>query len=110
MYPSGMWKWRRCCQQQNFHQQNVDRIDGEIERLSSELQEVLDSLKESTEAVELKRNSITEIEKTIEASHTTKSDTETKLKDDIAHKEELSAKQKNLLYRQGIPGRENDRP
>jgi chromosome segregation protein len=84
-------------QQQNFHQQNVDRIDGEIERLSSELQEVLDSLKESTEAVELKRNSITEIEKTIEASHTTKSDTETKLKDDIAHKEELSAKQKNFF-------------
>lgn len=84
-------------QQQNFHQQNVDRIDGEIERLSSELQEVLDSLKESTESVELKRNSITEIEKTIEASHTTKSDTETKLKDDIAHKEELSAKQKNFF-------------
>ena len=38
-----------------------------------------------------------EIEKTILASHTTQSDTELKLKEDIASKEELSAKQKNFF-------------
>lgn len=84
-------------QQQNFHQQNVDRIDGEIQRLDAELAEVLSGLLESTEAVAHKQNSIEEIEKTIEASHTTKSDTELKLKEDTGRREALNAKQKNFF-------------
>ncbi len=84
-------------QQQSFHQQNVERIDGEIARLTGELAEVLTGLEESTEAVELKKNNIAEIEKTIEASHTTKSDTELKLKEDTGRREELTAKQKNFF-------------
>ncbi len=84
-------------QQQNFHQQNVERIDGEIGRLKEELDEVVDGLKTNEEDVVRKRANIDELEKTIAASHTTQGDTELKLKDDIAHREELSAKQKNFF-------------
>lgn len=84
-------------QQQSFHQQNVDRIDGEIDRLTEELNEVIDSLKKNEEDVTLKKENIEELEKTILASHTTQGDTESKLKNDMIHKEELSAKQKNFF-------------
>lgn len=84
-------------QQQNFHQQNVERIDGEIDRLKEELDEVVDGLKTNEEDVVRKRANIDELEKTIAASHTTQGDTELKLKDDITHREELSAKQKNFF-------------
>ena len=56
-----------------------------------------DSLEAGWEDVELKKESILEIEKTILASHTTQTDTEEKLKEDIASKETLSAKQKNFF-------------
>ena len=84
-------------QKEEFHRQNVERILGEIERHESELKEVKDGLQSSKEDVERKKESILEIEKTIVASHTTQSDTERKLKEDIAAKEELSAKQKNFF-------------
>ena len=84
-------------QQQGFHQQNVDRIDGEIARFKGELDEVEEGLKLSGEDTTKKEQDILEIEQTIAASHTTQSDTEIKLKDDIARKEELTAKQKNFF-------------
>ena len=84
-------------QQQNFHQQNVERIDGEIRRLSEELNEVLEGIKSNEEEVTQKKNTIEELEKTIIASHTTQDDTELKLKEDVVHKEELAAKQKNFF-------------
>ena len=84
-------------QQQGFHQQNVDRIDGEIARFTGELNEVEEGLKLSGEDTTKKEQDILEIQQTIAASHTTQSDTEIKLKDDIARKEELSAKQKNFF-------------
>ena len=84
-------------QQQGFHQQNVDRIDGEIARFTGELQEVEEGLKLSGEDTTKKEQDILEIQQTIAASHTTQSDTEIKLKEDIARKEELTAKQKNFF-------------
>lgn len=84
-------------QTEEFHKQNVDRIMGEIERHEAELQEVKDGLNLSKEEVERKKENIIEIEKTILASHNTQSDTEIKLKEDIAAKEELSNKQKNFF-------------
>ena len=84
-------------QQDDFERQNVERILGEIQRYEAELQEVKEGLQLSKEEVEQKKESILEIEKTILASHTTQSDTEIKLKEDIASKEELSAKQKNFF-------------
>lgn len=84
-------------QQAEFHRQNIERIEGEINRHELELKEVRDSLQAGREDVELKKESILEIEKTIMASHTTQTDTEGKLKEDIASKEALSAKQKNFF-------------
>ena len=84
-------------QTQGFHQQNVDRIDAEIARLNEELEEVTNGLKTSLDDVTFKEQSIVEIEQTIKASHTTQSDTEVKLSEDVAHKEELVNKQKTFF-------------
>ncbi len=84
-------------QQQGFHQQNVDRINGEIDRFTAELAEIKEGLVKCQEDIETKNNNILEIEQTITASHTTQSDAEKKLRDDITKKEELSAKQKNFF-------------
>ncbi|MBD5522524.1 MAG: chromosome segregation protein SMC [Lachnospiraceae bacterium] len=84
-------------QKEGFHKQNIDRIDAEIERYDLELKEVKEGLQLGKEEVERKKESILEIEKTILASHTTQSDTEIKLSEDIASKEELTAKQKNFF-------------
>ncbi|WP_342756014.1 chromosome segregation protein SMC [Kineothrix sedimenti] len=84
-------------QQQGFHKQNVDRIDSEIARFMSELMEIKDGLERNEKDIERKAQSIVEIEKTIVASNTSRSDAEVKLKDDITKKEELSAKQKNFF-------------
>ena len=84
-------------QQQGFHQQNVDRINGEIERLTQELEEIQEGLRRNEEDIETRERNITEIEKTIADSHTVEGDTEKKLRENIAIKEELNAKQKNFF-------------
>ncbi|MCH5249350.1 MAG: chromosome segregation protein SMC [Lachnospiraceae bacterium] len=84
-------------QKEDFHKQNVDRINAEIERYESELNEVKEGLQLGKEEVERKKESILEIEKTILASHTTQSDTEIKLNEDLKSKEELSTRQKNFF-------------
>ena len=84
-------------QQQGFHQQNVDRINTELERSKSELSEIEDGLLGNTRDIEQKENNIRQIEETIQASHTSQNDTEKQLQEDITKKEELSAKQKNFF-------------
>ena len=84
-------------QQQGFHQQNVDRIDGEMKRFEEELAEILEGLSKCREEIENKKNDIQAIEQTIVASHTTQNDAEKKLREDVAKKEELTAKQKNFF-------------
>ena len=84
-------------QQQGFHQQNVDRINTELERSKSELSEIEEGLLGNTRDIEQKENNIRQIEETIQASHTSQSDTEKQLREDITKKEELSAKQKNFF-------------
>ncbi len=84
-------------QQQGFHQQNVDRINTELERSKSELSEIEEGLLGNTKDIEQKENNIRQIEETIQASHTSQSDTEKQLQEDITKKEELSAKQKNFF-------------
>jgi chromosome segregation protein len=90
-------KAEKLLQMQGFHQQNIERIDSEIARLSGELAEIRAGLEKNKEDVRLKQENITEIEQTILASHTTQGDTESSLKEDIARKEELAAKQKNFF-------------
>ncbi len=84
-------------QQQDFHQQNVDRINGEIERYAGELKEIEEGIEKSGQDTVLKEASIDQITQTIAASHTTQDDTEKKLKENVEKKEELTAKQKNFF-------------
>jgi len=82
-----------------FEQSNVERIEGEIRRARSELAEILEALEENRLGAEEKRKSIAEIEKTIEASFQAQSESEGKLKNAAAHKEELSSRQKTFFAR-----------
>ncbi|MDD6628718.1 MAG: chromosome segregation protein SMC [Lachnospiraceae bacterium] len=84
-------------QSADFQRQNLERVDAEIARHSAELEEVQQGLHLGKEEVERKKASILEIEKTIAASHTTQTDAEKKLKEDIENKEQLSTKQKNFF-------------
>jgi chromosome segregation protein len=84
-------------QSADFQRQNLERVEEEISRHSAELHEVQEGLHLGKEEVERKKESILEIEKTIAASHTTQTDAEKKLKEDVEQKEELSAKQKNFF-------------
>ncbi|HKM04158.1 MAG TPA: chromosome segregation protein SMC [Lachnospiraceae bacterium] len=84
-------------QKQEFEQQNRSRIDGEIARFTNELNEIKEGLANNFRDVELKKQSIIEIEKTLLASNTSQTDTEKKLKDDFKRKELLTTKQKNFF-------------
>ena len=82
-----------------FRQSNVERIQGEIGRSQAELAEILDALEENARELERRQHNITEIEKTIEASFQAQSESQTKLKEDLARKEELAARQKTFFAR-----------
>jgi len=82
-----------------FKQENADRITGEIERSQSELEEILEALKKNAQEVEDKKQSILEIEKTIAASFDVQNESQIKLKEMAARKEELSAEQKSFFKR-----------
>ncbi|MBD5395402.1 MAG: chromosome segregation protein SMC [Lachnospiraceae bacterium] len=84
-------------QQQDFHQQNVNRISGEIDRFTSELEEIEEGLVKSSEDIKIKEENILQIQKTIADSHTVQNDTQKQLQEDIAKREELSARQKNFI-------------
>lgn len=96
-------------QVQGFEQTNLDRIDGEIARLEEELQEIREGLARNALEAREREGQITEIEKTIAASHTSQSDDQSKLQEDIAQKEKLSAKQKSFFgTREELAGRMGD--
>ena len=84
-------------QQQDFHQQNVDRISGEIGRYADELKEIEEGIAKSGQDTVQKEHDIEQIIQTIEASVTTQGDTEKKLKEDIEKKDQLTLKQKNFF-------------
>ncbi len=84
-------------QNADFKRQNLERVDGERDRYRAELNEVKEGLHLGKEEVERKKESILEIEKTIEASHTAQTDAELKLKEDVGTKEELTGRQKNFF-------------
>ena len=96
---AGEWevKVEKMRQALDYKQANVDRIGGELERAQAELNEILEALTENAQEVERKKNNILEIEKTIAASHENQDASRKKLDEDIAKKEELSAKQKDFF-------------
>lgn len=96
---AGEWevKVEKMRQALDYKQANVDRIDGELERAQAELNEILEALTKNAQEVERKKNNILEIEKTIAASHENQDASRKKLDEDLAKKEELSAKQKDFF-------------
>lgn len=84
-------------QTQEFQNQNLDRIVGEITRFTNELNEIKEGLEKAAADIEQKEGSILEITQTISASNTAQGDTENTLKDCASRKEELTAKQKNFF-------------
>lgn len=86
-------------QKQEFEQINADRMQEELDRIAYEMREVVGGLERSETEIKEKEENIIEIEKTISNSGTAKSDTETKLKNDIDRKEELNKKQKSFFSR-----------
>ncbi len=91
-------KVEKMLQTQTFHQANVDRILGEVERLQAELSEILQALEENTAQVVEREAHIQELEKTIAASYDAQNESEGKLKEALKKKEELSGKQKNFFH------------
>ena len=84
-------------QRQGFEQQNLNRVDNEIERHEEEKKEIEAGIQLGQSDITYKTNNIAEIEKTIEASHTAKSDTRLKLDKAIEKRDELNAKQKSFF-------------
>ena len=84
-------------QKQEFAQQNVNRIEDEEKKLLAEQEKIDAELKGAEEDIINKQNDILNLQKTIAASDTSKSDEEDELKETIARKEELSAKQKGFF-------------
>ena len=87
----------RMLQTQGFHQANLDRIEGEMEHLLSELREIEQALQENEALIQEKQRNIESIERTILSSEEEQSTAQKKLKADIAHREELNASQKNFF-------------
>ena len=90
-------KVEKMLQTQGFHQQNVDRIESEIDRYAKELTEVNQGLSDTETTIEEKKQNIDALQQTILASHTSQTEAEKKLKEDMDLKEQLTAKQKNFF-------------
>ncbi|MCI7790939.1 MAG: chromosome segregation protein SMC [Lachnospiraceae bacterium] len=106
----GEWdvEYEKMLQKQEFEQTNLDRIESEITRLTSELTEVREGLANCQAEADLRKHNIEEITKTIEASHSAQSDAEISLKEKQQTKEGLSQKQKNFFStREEISERKN---
>ena len=84
-------------QQQEFGQQNLDRIDGEISRLCGELEEIDGELEKNRITIQKKQNDIQEIMLTIENSHTAQDEAQEKMNADVVRKETLTDRQKNFF-------------
>ncbi|MCL2052131.1 MAG: chromosome segregation protein SMC [Lachnospiraceae bacterium] len=99
-------KVEKLFQQQGFHQQNIERIDGEITRMEGELKEIKEGLLKNKEDVRVKEENIAAIEKTIAASHAQQDNTKLSLEEDILKKDELVTKQKSFFgEREGLAER-----
>lgn len=100
-------KVEKMLQTQEFHQSNLDRIEGERERLLTELSEIEQALKDNASQIEEKQRNIAALERTILSSDEEQSAAEKKLKEDMSVREGLSDKQKNFFReREELAGRQ----
>jgi len=80
-----------------FHEQNVNRIQGEIDRFHRELEEILISIEVSKQDVTEKLAAIEELKASILHSETVMEEAGEKLKKALAEKEELNNRQKRFF-------------
>ena len=76
---------------------NVLRTEEEINRLGEEIREIDQKIRLEDEEIEVRKNNITEIEKTLEASSDSKDSDEDAMKQAMARKEEIASKQKSFF-------------
>lgn len=80
-----------------FHEQNVSRIQGEIDRFTKELEEIAINIEVSKQDVEEKHKAIQELTDSIIHSDEILAEAQVVLKEEMAKKEELSGKQKKFF-------------
>ena len=80
-----------------FHEQNINRIQGEIDRFARELKEIEVSIENSKQDVVDKLAAIEDLTNQILHSDEILGESQKKLKEAIAQKEELSGKQKRFF-------------
>ncbi|WP_026651110.1 chromosome segregation protein SMC [Butyrivibrio proteoclasticus] len=90
-------EYEKIAQKQEFKQQNIDRVDADIEAEEKALEEIMDSLKANEESLNQSRSDIEEIRLTIEASSDVQSETTKELDEMKDKKNELSLSQKEFF-------------
>jgi chromosome segregation protein len=83
-----------------FHQTNIDRINGEIEKFDAEREELLKNAQNSKEDIKKKQHDIDEIKKTIAASSDSRGEMEETLQASIQQKEQMSADYRGFFQKQ----------
>ncbi len=84
-------------QKQEFMQQNVNRIDEDLERVKGELNEIIETLESSKSDTEQKKEDIKKLTETIEASYSAQDEDKEKLEEYQQKKVSLQEKQKNFF-------------
>ena len=84
-------------QQAGFHQENMDRIDQEIEKLQEELKNIHISFEESHADAENKQHAIDEIQLTIQAAGEHQQQLNEQLKAALAEKDSMSSEYKDYF-------------
>ncbi len=84
-------------QKQEFEQSNLNRIKEETDRYIREKEEVVNSRNLTDKEIEVKKENLEQIKETIKASFTSQSESEKKLNEDIARKEDLISKRKKYF-------------
>jgi chromosome segregation protein len=84
-------------QTESFHQTNLDRIQGEVNRNRTELTRIQTSLTEIKEDAKLKEESILVLQQTVADSMASQTVEEKKLKEDQTKREELSIRLKKFF-------------
>ncbi len=90
----------------DFKQANLDRIDSDLAKSEEELSNVLAALESNANMIKENKDSIAQIESTIEMSYTVAENQQNQMKDNLAKKKELSDKQKRFFEdREALAGR-----
>ncbi|SFP89318.1 condensin subunit Smc [Butyrivibrio proteoclasticus] len=90
-------EYEKIAQKHEFQQQNLNRVESDIETLEKGLQEILDSMEENIRNLEQNKKDIEEIRLTIEASVDVQSDANKELEQKKEEKNELSVSQKEFF-------------